>query len=259
MGLLSFMESSVLSSGVGMRVLVVEDEPSIADTIGYALESEGYEVGICGTVGEAVRALEAGGWSLVLLDVGLPDGNGFELCRRVLAEFALPVIFLTARAGEIDRVVGLELGADDYVVKPFSPRELTARVRAVLRRVGQGAAAVGGGRASLLAGESAAVGGFPFEVDEERCVVRYFGVALVLPRYEYRMLCALVRHPGRVFTRGQLMDLASEEPDAAMERTVDAHVKALRAGMRAVRADVDPIVTHRGLGYALLEDWSALL
>lgn len=226
------------------RILVVEDEPSIADNVIYSLESEGFAPEVCRTGAEALRRAAEDAWALVILDVGLPDLNGFEVCRRILAVRDLPVIFLTARGQEVDRVVGLELGADDYVVKPFSPRELTARVRAVLRRSGKG----NGNHTDkppIL----------PLDVDEERCVIRYFGHTLPLPRYEFRLLRTLARHPGRVFSRAQLMDHASDEPEAAMERTVDAHIKSLRAALRTIRPEIDPILTHRGMGYALTEDW----
>jgi two-component system catabolic regulation response regulator CreB len=228
---------------------VVEDEPSIADNLVYSLKTEGFSAEVCGTGALALQRFSVGEWALVVLDVGLPDVSGFDVCREMLARKNVPVIFLTARGQEVDRVVGLELGADDYVVKPFSPRELTARVRAVLRRAS--------GRASGVEAEAArpAPAPAPLEIDDDRCVVRYFGRTLVLPRYEFRLLRALARHPGRVYSRAQLMDLASDEPLAAMERTVDAHIKSLRAALRSVRADLDPIHTHRGLGYALTEQW----
>lgn len=229
------------------RILVVEDEPSIADNILYALESEGFQPVNAATGADAIQRFEREEWSLVVLDVGLPDVSGFEVCRRLLASKNTPVIFLTARGQEVDRVVGLELGADDYVVKPFSPRELTARVRAVLRRAN--------GRVESAPQASSTP---PLVVDDERCVVRYFGQTLQLPRYEFRLIKALAAHPGRVFTRSQLMDRASDEPEAAMERTVDAHIKSLRAALKAVKPDLDPIQTHRGMGYSLIEDWSAV-
>jgi two-component system, OmpR family, catabolic regulation response regulator CreB len=142
-------------------------------------------------------------------------------------------------------VVGLEIGGDDYVVKPFSPRELVARVRAILRRVTQAVP------------NNAATATTPLVIDDVRCVAVYYGTALVLSRYEFRMLKALAAHPGRVFTREQLMDASSEEPDASMERTIDTHVKTLRSRLRAVREGADPIVTHRGMGYSLVEVWPA--
>ena len=221
-------------------ILIVEDEPAIADAIEYALESEGFRCRHLATGGEVVEAL--GGdedVALVVLDIGLPDINGIEVCRLIRAQSTVPVIFLTARGSEIDRVLGLELGADDYVTKPFSPRELAARVKAVLRRAAPRV-------------ERADVGAL--EVDEERSRIRYFGKPLELARYEYRLLSVLARRPGRVYSREQLMDLAWEAPENSLDRTVDAHIKNLRAKLRAVRPDVEPIVTHRGMGYSLKED-----
>lgn len=231
------------------NILVVEDEPSIRENIVYALETEGFAVAASGTCGEALARMAEGAFDLVLLDVGLPDGSGFEVCKRIRSASTVPVIFLTARSGELDRVVGLEIGGDDYVVKPFSPRELVARVRAVLRRAPPLAPQ------SPPAGAVAAPSRPALVVDEDRCQAVYYGVSVVLSRYEFRMLKALARHPGRVFSREQLMEHASEEPAAAMERTIDTHIKTLRSRLREVRADVEPITTHRGLGYALLERW----
>jgi two-component system catabolic regulation response regulator CreB len=235
------------------RILIVEDEPSIADNILYSLESEGFAPCVCTTGEEAIARAKAEPFALVVLDVGLPDMTGFEVCRQLRAARDVPVIFLTARNSEVDRVVGLEIGGDDYLCKPFSPRELTARIRAVLRRV------QGNGRQASAAPQPQAekrdAAASPVEVDEARCHVRYFGEVLPLSRYEFRLLQAFAKQPGRVFSRTQLMEHASDEPEAAMERTVDAHVKSLRAKMKAVREDVEAIVTHRGLGYSLTELW----
>jgi len=226
-------------------ILVVEDEPSIADAISYALQTEGF-VPLCVMTGKQTIDHLSGNdsISLVILDVGLPDTSGFDLLKRIRALSDLPVIFLTARTGEIDRVVGLELGADDYVAKPFSPRELTARVRAVLRRsVSQPA------RQPETTQQPATV----FVIDEERCVISYYSVPLDLSRYEYRLLRVLISKPGRVFTREQLLDRISEEPEMSLQRTVDTHIKTIRQKLRQVRPDDDPIVTHRGFGYSLRE------
>ena len=223
------------------RILVVEDEPAIADTIVYALTTDGFEPHWCATGGAALDATRAGAFALAVLDVGLPDVNGFELFKQLQQVRDLPAIFLTARSNEIDRVVGLELGADDYVAKPFSPRELVARVRTVLRRVQRPASAP-------LAASSGA-----FDVDDERKAIRFHGRALDLSRTEYRLLKVLIERPGRVFSRDELMDRAWDDPASAFDRTVDAHVKALRAKLREAAPDEDPIVTHRGLGYSLRE------
>lgn len=218
------------------RVLVVEDEPSIRDAIEYAIGSDGCDVTTCATGGEALEMLTSDRIDLVVLDVGLPDMSGFDVCRALRETFTVPVLFLTARSDEIDRVVGLEIGGDDYVTKPFSPRELCARVRAILRRA---------------RGVADAPTAAQFLIDTERFEIRYHGNVLDLSRYEYRLLAALIAKPGRVYSRAQLMDAAWEEPEASMERTVDTHIKSLRAKLRAVRPGEDPIRTHRGFGYSL--------
>ncbi|MEM7147599.1 MAG: two-component system response regulator CreB [Verrucomicrobiota bacterium] len=250
---------------MGETILVVEDEPTIVENIVYSLRTDGYAPVACGTGEEALEKVRGGdgeGIALVVLDVGLPDMSGFEVCKAIRERSRVPIIFLTARESEIDRVVGLEIGADDYMVKPFSPRELSARVRAVLRRaagmpeVGNGAVASGGGGEAAPTNEKpeGKIGDERFTVDEGRMQISYHGEVLGLSRYEYRLLCIFVERPGRVYSREQLMDMAWEEPEAAMERTVDTHIKSLRAKLKAVRAEVDPIRTHRGMGYSLREN-----
>jgi len=229
---------------MAQRILVVEDEPAIADTITYALRTEGFEVAWCSTGEEATRVLHENDISLIVLDVGLPDQNGFDLCKEIRKTSAVPIIFLTARTDEIDRVVGLEIGGDDYVPKPFSPRELAARVKAVLRRFPSGNDGASGARVHS-----------PFIIDRQRMTIRYFGKPLDLSRYEFRILEVLASRPGWVFSREKLMDLVWEAPEASMDRTVDTHVKTIRAKLRAIRPDVDPIQTHRGVGYSLKESW----
>ena len=232
------------------RVLIVEDEPSICENVVYALEADGFAVQTASTGGEALEKMLEHDFQLIILDVGLPDVTGFEICKTIRKTHTVPILFLTARSSEVDRVVGLEIGGDDYVVKPFSPRELVARVRAILRRVSSAPLPPSVTAAPASQGPSG-----PLVIDDTRCQAVYFGTSLNLSRYEFRMLKAFVAHPGRVFSREQLMDQASEEPDASMERTVDTHIKTLRARMRGVRPGLDPIVTHRGMGYSLLEKW----
>jgi two-component system catabolic regulation response regulator CreB len=223
-------------------ILIIEDEPSVADNISYALSTEGYEPLWRNTGKDGLTALEETQVDLVILDIGLPDVNGFDLCRQIRELSRVPIIFLTARGEEIDRIAGLEMGGDDYMTKPFSPRELTARVRAILRRT------------QNQREEPPAANSYgPFEVDSERLAIRYQGEALSLTRYEYRLLELFIRRPGRVFSRDMLMEQVWEEPDASMDRTVDAHIKSLRAKMRSIQPDDDPIQTHRGTGYALKE------
>jgi two-component system catabolic regulation response regulator CreB len=208
----------------------------------YALATDGFDPHWCSTGGAALEVARTQPCALAVLDVGLPDINGFELFKQLQqVDRGLPAIFLTARASEIDRVVGLELGADDYIAKPFSPRELAARVRTVLRRVQRSAAP-----------PPPATG--LFDVDDERKLIRFRGRALDLSRTEYRLLKVLIERPGRVFSRDELMERAWDDPASAFDRTVDAHVKTLRAKLRDLAPDDDPIVTHRGLGYSLRED-----
>ena len=233
-------------------ILIVEDEPGIADTIRYALASDGFEPLWCATGEAALAALaeRSAGQpiALAILDVGLPDLNGFELFRRLQRIRETPTVFLTARGDEIDRVVGLELGADDYITKPFSPRELVARVRTVLRRSQRAARP-----------DTAATAAAPLELDAERRRIRYYGKPLELSRYEYGILATLIARPGRVFTRDELLDKVWDGERDSYDRTVDAHVKTLRAKLKAVASDVEPIVTHRGTGYALAEDLPATI
>jgi two-component system, OmpR family, catabolic regulation response regulator CreB len=256
----SSQPSSAANSSGAPCVLVVEDEPSIRDNILWALESEGFRAVACATLQAAREALAAETPALMLLDIGLPDGHGFDFCRELRRTSNLPVIFLTARDGEVDRIVGLEIGADDYITKPFSPREVTARVRAVLRRITGtavlSAACAAPARESLNddnANDPPVIRGAVrgFVVDEMRCAISFCGRVLDLSRYEFRLLKTLIAHPHRVFSRAQLMDHAWEEPDASLERTVDSHIKSLRAKLREVDAAFQPIRTHRGLGYSL--------
>ena len=229
------------------RILIVEDEPAIADTLIYALKTEGFDPEWCATGRAGLAALSAKPFAFVVLDVGLPDGSGFDVCKQIRASSQVPVLFLTARNTELDRVLGLELGADDYLVKPFSPRELTARVKAILRRTNGGVGAVPAAPVADTRPRSAS----DFEVDAEGCVIRFRAVPLELTRYEYRLLKTMAERPGRVFSRDQLMQAAWEDPGASLDRTVDAHIKTLRAKLHAIAPDLDPIQTHRGLGYSL--------
>lgn len=237
------------------RVLIVEDEPAIRDNIQFALESEGIDTCQLGTAAGVVPMLTQP-IDLIVLDVGLPDMSGFDLLKEIRKTHRTPVILLTARNAELDRVLGLEIGADDYVVKPFSPRELAARVKAVLRRTQPAdsqpaTSSEGASRPGSSPPPSAATA---FGVQAAKRQITYHGVLLSLSKYEYEILTTFIERPGHVFSRDQLMNRIWEVPEAALERTVDAHIKNLRAKLRAVRADVDPIVTHRGTGYSLRED-----
>ncbi len=222
------------------RVWLVEDEASIAETLIYMLQQDGFAVT---SFERGLPVLDAAARQLpdlAILDVGLPDISGFELCRRLLARApGLPVLFLTARSDEIDKLLGLEMGADDYIAKPFSPREVCARVRTVLRRFQKATV-----QSSLLR-----VG--QFELDEEAAIVRWCGDILPLTRYEFLLLKTLLHAPGRVFSRQQLMDLVWTDAEESFDRTVDTHIKTLRAKLRAVNSELSPINTHRGMGYSL--------
>ena len=225
-------------------ILIVEDEQAIADSIAYALRTDGFapqHVTLGGLALAAMRQGSAGALSplpsLIVLDVGLPDMNGFEVCRQLRQFSDVPVIFLTARSDEIDRIVGLEIGADDYVTKPFSPRELVARIRVVLRR--------------LAPAVAPAMAAQRFEVRDAEARIAYLGKVLDLTRYEYLLLKALAEHPGHVLSRAQLMDRVWADAPDTLDRTVDAHIKSLRAKLRCIDPDADPIQTHRGMGYSV--------
>jgi two-component system, OmpR family, catabolic regulation response regulator CreB len=230
------------------RILIVEDEVGIADTLQFALRSDGFDPAWCSTAEAALQQYTRERPALVLLDVGLPDQNGFELFKRLREIADVPVVFLTARSDEIDRVVGLELGADDYVAKPFSPRELVARVRSILRRASKPAPTA----------EQAAPA-LPIHIDEGRRQIRFYGRLLELSRYEYGLLKTLASRPGHVFTRDTLLERVWDDHAESLDRTVDAHVKTLRAKMKLIAPGLDPIRTHRGTGYALAEDLPATL
>jgi two-component system catabolic regulation response regulator CreB len=227
------------------RILIVEDEPGIADTLQYALRTEGFDPAWVQTGEEALAQVHAQPPALVILDVGLPDTSGFEVFRRLRETSDVPVIFLTARSDEIDRVVGLELGADDYVPKPFSPRELVARVRSILRRTARPAA---------VPAQAAKEPATPVEVDEGRRKIRFYGRPLELSRYEFGLLKTLASRPGHVFSRDTLLARVWGDETESLDRTVDAHVKTLRAKMKLIAPQLEPIRTHRGSGYALAED-----
>ena len=220
-------------------ILIIEDEQAIADTVLYALQSEGFATEWHRLGGEGVAWLrQHPETALLILDVGLPDGNGFEICKAIRRFSELPIIFLTARNEEVDRIVGLEIGADDYVGKPFSPRELAARVKAILKRT-----------ATLV--QATVFAASDFEVDSARARIRYGDAWLDLTRYEFLVLKTLLAQPERIFSRAQIMDRVWSEPEESLERAVDTHIKTLRAKLRAVRDDAEPIKTHRGMGYSV--------
>jgi two-component system catabolic regulation response regulator CreB len=225
---------------VKARILIIEDEPAISDNIQFVLESEGLETVRVATGLAATTILDGGPVDLIVLDIGLPDINGFELLKEIRHRRSIPIILLTARTAEIDRVLGLEIGADDYVAKPFSPRELAARVKAVLRRC------------KPAAGDKRTEDAFV--VNTSKRTIAFFGATLDLSKYEYDILRKFIERRGHVFSREQLMQLVWEQPETSLDRTVDAHIKNIRAKLRAIRPDLEPILTHRGSGYSLRDD-----
>ena len=220
------------------RILVVEDEKSYAEPLTYQLEREGFEVVAVATGPDALTAFDDGGADLVLLDLMLPGLSGTEVCRELRARSNVPVIMLTAKDTEIDKVVGLEIGADDYVTKPYSARELLARVRAVLRRLAE---ADEPADATVEAG--------PVRMDVDRHVVTVKGKATPMPLKEFELLELLLRHAGRVLTRGQLIDRVWGSDYVGDTKTLDVHVKRLRAKIEPDPGNPRHILTVRGLGY----------
>lgn len=216
-------------------IWLVEDEASIADTLIYALQTDGFEVEWFMLGQQLLTRLEQTRPDFLILDVGLPDISGFELCKQVRALTDIPLMFLTARSEEIDRLIGLEIGADDYVAKPFSPREVCARVRVILRR------------SQPAAPQPSAL----LVLDEERARIHFHSQPLALTRYEYLLLKTLMQAPGRVYSRQQLMDLVWQDAEESLDRTVDTHIKTIRAKLREHDPEANLILTHRGLGYSL--------
>jgi two-component system, OmpR family, catabolic regulation response regulator CreB len=227
------------------RVLLVEDEPAIADTLIYALTTECFEVTHALTGSDALAAFDREPHDFAILDIGLPDMTGLDVCRRLREISNIPVLFLTARDGEVDRILGLELGGDDYVTKPFSPREIAARVRAILRRTA-------GPPSPAPAPATPAAPDLALHHDAPAMRIRCHGQVLDLTAHEYKLLLVLLARPGRVFTRDQLLDHAWEDPGAVTDRTIDAHIKSIRAKLRLARPGAEDLIqTRRGLGYAL--------
>ena len=227
------------------RILLVEDEPAIAEVVQFALVSEGFQVVWRSLAREAEAEWAAAPYDLLILDLGLPDGSGLELLKRLRRHSDVPVLILSARNAELDRVLGLELGADDYVTKPFSPRELAARIKAILKRVARPAVSPEAPPSAPLMPDSA------FAIDPVRAAIRFQNRSLELTRTEYLILKTLLAQPERVFSRAQLMDQVWPDPAASFDRAVDTHIKTLRAKLREIDPTLDPIRTHRGLGYSV--------
>jgi two-component system response regulator RegX3 len=220
------------------KVLVVEDEESFSEALSFMLRSEGYEVEVASDGAQAIAAFERNGADLVLLDLMLPGVSGTEVCRVIRSKSAVPIIMLTAKDSEIDKVVGLELGADDYVTKPFSSRELLARVRAVLRRLGE-----------VEPASPAVIESGPVRLDVDRHTVSVRGNPVSLPLKEFDLLEVLVRNAGRVLTRSQLIDRVWGADYVGDTKTLDVHVKRLRGKVEEDPPNPVHLVTVRGLGY----------
>ncbi len=220
------------------RVLVVEDEESFSDALSYMLRKEGFEVSVAATGTAAIKEFDRAGADIVLLDLMLPEMSGSEVCRQLRTRSTVPIIMVTARDSEIDKVVGLEIGADDYVTKPYSPRELVARIRAVMRRQTEPAELL---PATLEAG--------PVRMDVDRHVVTVSGEQVPLPLKEFELLEMLLRNAGRVLTRGQLIDRVWGADYVGDTKTLDVHVKRLRSKIEPEPSTPRYIVTVRGLGY----------
>ncbi|MFN8193160.1 MAG: response regulator transcription factor [Nocardioidaceae bacterium] len=221
------------------RVLVVEDEESYSEALAFLLRKEGYDVAVADTGPGAIAEFERTGADIVLLDLMLPGLPGTEVCRHIRQVSNVPVIMVSAKGDEVDKIVGLELGADDYVTKPYSPRELLARIRAVLRR----------GSEPELASSVLEAG--PVRMDVDRHIVSVDGSTLRLPLKEFELLEYFLRNPGRVLTRGQLIDRIWGANYVGDTKTLDVHVKRLRAKIEAEPSEPKLLVTVRGLGYKL--------
>lgn len=224
---------------INPKVLLFEDEVNIAENLKYAFKTENIHCEHATTAEEGLRRFKNEKFDLIILDVGLPDKSGFDVCKQIRTESKVPIFFLTARTDEIDKILGLEIGADDYITKPFSPREVTARVRAFFRRFGET--------------EKGAVKQIQdFMILEDRFQIKYKGHDLELRRYEFGILKFLIEHPGRIYSRSQIMEKVWEDPDMSLERTIDTHIKVIRAKIKNLTED-EIIQTHRGLGYSIKE------
>ena len=223
------------------RILVVEDEETLAEAISFLLSKEGFDVSVAATGPEAIETFEKSGADLILLDLMLPGLSGTEVCRQIRTKSSVPIIMLTAKDSEIDKVVGLEIGADDYVTKPYSSRELIARIRAVLRR----------GELNDVADEGAALEVGPVRMDTDRHIISVNGEVVAIPLKEFELLEFLMRNAGRVLTRMQLIDRVWGSDYVGDTKTLDVHIKRLRAKIEKDPANPEYIQTVRGMGYKM--------
>ena len=237
------------------QILCVEDDAAILMPLRYALEREDWQVTWANTGTQAIADVRQQNFDFIILDVGLPDLNGFDVCKKIRQFNHTPLLFLTARDDEIDRIVGLEIGADDYCTKPFSSREIVSRIKAIWRRMEiqhqlQHTPSNENVRTEITI-EPLTASAKVWHCVEEALQIYYFGTMLQLTRYEYRLLKLFIDHPEQVFSRQQLMDHIWEHPEHSLERTVDTHIKSLRQKLKLITAIHDPIQTHRGFGYSL--------
>lgn len=237
------------------KILCIEDDAAILMPLRYALEREDWQVIWASTGQQAIELVEQQDFDFIILDVGLPDLSGFEVCKQIRSLSHSPLLFLTARDDEIDRIIGLEIGADDYCTKPFSSREIVSRIKAIWRRMQVQ-------QQLFLAQQQATQPSSPiahpieskskiWQAHDEALQILYFGSPLQLTRYEYRILKLFIDHPEQVYSRQQLMDHIWEHPEHSLERTVDTHIKSLRQKLKQIMPELDPIMTHRGFGYSL--------
>lgn len=233
------------------QVLCVEDDVAILMPLRYALEREDWQVTWANTGTQAIDFVQQQHFDFIILDIGLPDLNGFEVCKKIRQFNHTPLLFLTARDDEIDRIVGLEIGADDYCTKPFSSREIVSRIKAIWRRMEIQNQLHTENSNSESTTSLTQVNSQTWQCIEESLQIHYFGILLQLTRYEYRLLKLFIDHPEQVFSRQQLMDHIWEHPEHSLERTVDTHIKSLRQKLKLISAEHDPIQTHRGFGYSL--------
>ncbi len=230
------------------QILCVEDDAAIVMPLRYALEKEDWQVTWASTGTQAIELTKQHHFDFIILDVGLPDINGFDVCKNIRTFDQTPLLFLTARDDEIDRIIGLEIGADDYCAKPFSAREIVSRIKAIWRRMeiqNQQIQQHSSEQSNPIAQSEV------WQCNDEMLKIHYFGQALQLTRYEYRMLKLLIEHPEQVYSRQQLMEHVWENPEHSLERTVDTHIKSIRNKLKQIAPEQDPIETHRGFGYSL--------
>ncbi|PAJ71931.1 two-component system response regulator CreB [Pseudoalteromonas sp. NBT06-2] len=226
---------------VNKHILIIEDQSSIADTIDYALKTEGYTCSWANTGIQGIEMLTNTVVDLVILDIGLPDMSGFEVCKLIRKKSDLPIIFLSARNDEMDKVVALEIGGDDYIVKPHSARELLARVKTILKRQTTNNVASIDNKTKFI-------------INEHKRVIEFCNSPLDLTNYEYGILKELLSSPGRAFSRDQLMSAVWASPDESYDRSVDTHIKTIRAKIHAISPKDNSLITHRGIGYSIKVD-----